>query len=392
MALVLSYANLQARYASRGAHFPSTSEGFLGHLCPEQMPMPRDNAYHEQGWTQPSSSGQVDDLGNCHRVLGRYAMDMDKDALLGEGSFSICRRAADLLTRQHVAIKSYKVGLSSSGEKACEKFMRQVAMLQELQEDFVQLAEQEPWHRYVTSQNPSRFFVQLLDFSQDASGIPGPDPDDGICYIVTELAEESLKDYLRSQRSKGVSMTRQMVCRLACSVVSAAAALHAKGYVHLDLKPENIMIFNGHLKIIDVEGCVRIGTKISLQDSSSSFSPCYCAPELARFLQTGGQYEIIASASLDAWSIGLTICECATLCPVMRPAWKYFLENFGSAPEAHAAFINWLASLETSPVPECVVNFDAELGEFLSQGLMACDPKLRLSPAQCLSSQYISAA
>ena len=36
--------------------------------------------------------------------------------------------------------------------------------------------------------------MQLLDYSKDASGSPGPDPDDGMLYVVTELAQYSLKD------------------------------------------------------------------------------------------------------------------------------------------------------------------------------------------------------
>merc|ERR1719337_700360 len=132
-------------------------------------------------------------------------------------------------------------------------------------------------------------------------------------YVVTELGDHSLRDYIHARRLKDQLSSPGSVRKLVRSVVMATAALHAKGYVHLDLKPENMMIFGGRLKIIDVDGCVRIGTAISLQDSSSSFSPCYCAPELARLLLSGGEPTIVASPSLDSWSIGLIACECVTL-------------------------------------------------------------------------------
>ena len=44
------------------------------------------------------------------------------------------------------------------------------------------------------------------------------------------------------------------------------AGLHAKAYVHMDMNPENMMMFSGRLKVIDVDGCGRAGTKVSTQD------------------------------------------------------------------------------------------------------------------------------
>lgn len=313
-------------------------------------------------------------------VMGRYAVNMAKDGLLGEGTFSVCRKGVDLVTGAAVAVKTYKVQQDNTNENAREitlaKFKRQVDVLQSLQD----------------SQKPAKFIVRLLDFSRDANGSPGLNPCDGRLYVVTELAEYSLKDFLRNQRDHGQALARDAVRNLARDVVQAAAALHDKGYVHLDLKPENMMFFNGRLKIIDVDGCVEIGTVVSLQDSSLSFSPCYCAPEWARFLQGGGQSEMVVKPQLDAWSIGLTLCELATLSAVLRPALGHFLQTVGSTSEAHALFIDWLANMETSPVPGCVETFDTGLGEILSCGLLACDPQLRLTPSQCLSSWYLSGA
>lgn len=359
---------------------PSTREGACqGHQCLVAPPV------KHQGMSADFGQGCANDIGEVREVMGRYAMCMTKDNLLGEGSFSICRRGTDLVTGEAVAIKMYKVqqgGVDCTFDEMHAKFVRQVSVLQKLQDR----------QNCVAVPKPEKFFVQLLDYSRDETGSPGPDPCDGTMYVVTELAEQSLKDYLCTQRARGQTLSREAVRRLARSVVAAAAALHAKGYVHLDLKPENIMIFNGRLKIIDVEGCVKIGSSVSLQDTSCSFSPCYCAPEWARFLQAGPQSEIVVRPGLDAWSVGLILCECVTLSAVMRPAFSHFLKCAGSTSEAHSAFVCWLASLETAPVPECVEKFDVELGEFLSQGLLECNPDLRLTPAECLSSQYLAAA
>lgn len=313
-------------------------------------------------------------------VMDRYAMSMTKDGVLGEGTFSLCRKGVDLMTGERVAIKTYKAQQGDNDENAHEvtlvKFARQVAMLLALQD----------------SQKSAKFFVRLIDFSKNNNGSPGPDPSDGALYVITELAEGSLKDLLRAQRAQGQTLARDVVHSLALSIVLAAAELHAKGYVHLDLKPENMMFFNGRLKIIDVDGCVKIGSIVSLQDSSMSFSPCYCAPEWARFLQGGCQSEIVAEPQLDAWSIGLTLCELATCNAVLRPALTHFLKSSDSSTEAYELFIDWLGNLETSPVPDCINQFDAGLADMLSSGLLASDPQLRLTPAQCLHSDYIADA
>lgn len=378
---------LEEQQRSFGNSSPSTSEGALqGHPCPKFL--------QQQNLYSDASLGQVNGcmLGatESKMVMGRYMMSMTKDGFLGEGSFSVCRKAVDLMTGDDVAIKAYKGSLGNNDESARSMFLRQVDILLELQDGCGQHAKQSQRQGCAQFDKSSKFFIQLIDYSRDESGSPGLDCDDGVFYVVMELAESSLKDYIRSLRAQGEALSRDAVRQLGRSVVMASAALHAKGFVHLDLKPENMMICKGRLKINDVDGCVRIGSVISLQDSSSSFSPCYCAPEWAKFLQAGDQAEIVADARLDSWSVGLTLCECATLSPVMRPAFTYFLQSCGSAPEAHANFVAWLSSLETSPVPDCVEKFDAELGQFLSRGLLECDPSLRLTPEDCLSSSYFS--
>lgn len=376
-----------------GTSTPSTSEGSpQGHQCPTIMLQGRDKEL-----TFAAGCDILNDETTAEQakmVMGRYAMGMTEEDFLGEGSFSLCRRGTNIMTGEAVAIKVYKVPQSEVDEQANRtKFARQVAVLRHLlEEEFDQFGRPDLCPESITLQNPSKFFVKLLDYSKDASGAPGPDPSDGVMYIVTELGDHSLRDYIQARRRQDRLPSPGSVRKLVRSVVMATAALHAKGYVHLDLKPENMMIFNGRLKIIDVDGCVRIGTTLSLQDSSSSFSPCYCAPELARLLLSGGAPEIIASPSLDSWSIGLIACECVTLNTVMRPAFAHFRKETGSATDAYVAFMDWLARLETSPVPQCVENFDTGLSELLSRGLLACDPELRLTPAQCLSSQYLVTA
>merc|ERR1712032_318571 len=130
------------------------------------------------------------------------------------------------------------------------------------------------------------------------------------------------------RRDEGRPLSRESVRYIAKSMILCVAGLHAKGLVHLDLKPENLMVFNGLLKLIDVDGCVKIGTTVSITDSSLSFSPCYCAPEWAEFvIEDSDEPTTIASAPLDVWSIGISICELVTLDSVMKPTYASFVRH-----------------------------------------------------------------
>merc|ERR1711972_1185514 len=107
------------------------------------------------------------------------------------------------------------------------------------------------------------------------------------------------KQYIKSHRDALKPLSREKVRSITRSVLLTVAGLHAKGFIHLDLKPANLMMFGGRWKLIDVDGCVRIGENISLGDTSLSFSACYCAPEWAKFVTNQSADTIVASPSLD---------------------------------------------------------------------------------------------
>jgi len=164
------------------------------------------------------------------------------------------------------------------------KHRRSIAVLQKLQEPFQQPSDPKLWNAQLGKVKPDKLFMRLIDFSKDQRGQPGYDPVDGQLYVVTELAQESLKDYVAQRKAQSTRPSKETVRSITKAILLVMAGLHAQGFVHLDMKPENMMIFNGFLKLIDVDGCVEIGTSISLDDGSISFSPCYCAPEWANFV------------------------------------------------------------------------------------------------------------
>jgi serine/threonine protein kinase len=250
--------------------------------------------------------------------LGKFAFADGDKSLLGEGTSSVCYLGSNIETGEAVAIKVYKP--YRNGSTTLAKFKRQVSVLQELQRPLEKPADKALWCEELASTDPANLFLKLLDFSKDANGEPAPDVVDGRMYIVTELAQCTLKNMLRQRNHRNAPLSAESVGKIAKEIVLAVAWLHAKGYVHLDIKPENIMMCGGRWKLIDMDGCARAGSEIKLADNTVSFSPCYCAPEFARLVVKGGSMRV--RPSMDAWSVGLTIAELVNLCPLLRAQYQ----------------------------------------------------------------------
>jgi len=326
--------------------------------------------------------------------MGKYRMQMSKEDVMGEGTSSICRKATVIQTGLVVAIKVYKTHKEGAKHEdvKLQKFKRQIEVLQELQQPFVPPSDPSLWSEQLAHAKPARLFLQLLDYSKDSNGDPGPDPKDNILYVVTELAQYSLKDYLALRRDQVKPLQKDLVRNIARAIVLVVAGLHAKGFVHLDLKPENLMMFNGRLKLIDVDGCVKTGTAVSIQDSSISFSPCYCAPEWARFLIEDADSKISVVPALDVWSVGMTICELVTLDAILKPMYANFLRNGHSHREAGFLFMDWLSSVKKAPISKTVEKFDPEFTDLLVNYLLVFDPEKRQSLAKSFAQPYLAAA
>jgi serine/threonine protein kinase len=261
-------------------------------------------------------------------------------------------------------------------------------VLQALQKPFEEPADPKLWYSQLDNVKPDKIFMRLIDYSKNEFGEPGYDPADNELYVVTELAQQSLKDYVDKRREESAPPSKETVRSLAKAIILVMAGLHAKGFVHLDMKPENLMIFDGRLKLIDVDGCVEIGSSISIDDDSISFSPCYCSPEWASFLINHRKSpDIRADPDLDVWSVGCTICELITLDTMMRPAWKKYK---GNTRTGRAKFMQWLSKLEEPHLPHVVQSFDDELATLLTNCLMVPSPSERRTCAESLDVPYLA--
>jgi serine/threonine protein kinase len=324
-------------------------------------------------------------------VMGRYMMGMTDDDFMGEGTSSICRKGIDTQTGKVVAVKVYK---DKVDQTTLIKFRRQIEVLEQLMRPFERPSDPRLWCETLEKASPEKVFMQLLDYSKGRDGKPGPDPQDKKIYVVTELAQYSMKDYIKSRKEEGRPMSRETVRVLVRNIMLVVAGLHAKGLVHLDLKPENLMVFDGVLKLIDVDGCIKIGTTVSIDDESLSFSPVYCSPEWAHFLIDDEHEEptIRADAGLDVWSIGMTLLELVTLDPVLKPQYASFFRNGRERDEASYMFFEWLSSLKRPVVPRKIRELDQKLHDLLADNLLVTKLEKRKTLAETLSHPFVSGA
>lgn len=76
--------------------------------------------------------------------------------------------------------------------------------------------------------------------------------------------------------------------------------------------------------------------------------------------------------------------------PIMGRMYKSFAQNECSAEEAGLLFMEWLSCLNQVNLPQALVDFDAELSDFLLDTMMVIEPHERQEVSQCLLHPYIT--
>jgi hypothetical protein len=103
---------------------------------------------------------------------------------------------------------------------------------------------------------------------------------DGRLVVVTELAERSLRDCFEEVTAAGsAGMDRELMLRYLHDVADALDYMFDQHSLqHLDIKPENLLLIGGHVKVAD------FGLTKDLRDGSLStvagMTPLYAAPEV----------------------------------------------------------------------------------------------------------------
>ncbi|XP_050517014.1 ribosomal protein S6 kinase alpha-5-like isoform X1 [Diabrotica virgifera virgifera] len=260
--------------------------------------------------------------------------DIDfNEEILGDGTFSICRKCVNRQTDKEYAVKIV------SRARDCTQ---EINLLRACQG------------------NPN--IVTLHDVVQD----------DSHTYLIMEyLKGGELFDRIR-RKSKFTESEASLIMR---KLVSAVSFMHSRGVVHRDLKPENLVFTteddDAEIKIIDF-GFARLK-----QEQESLHTPCftlqYAAPEVLKGDVEG--YD----ENCDLWSLGVILYT--MLC--------------GKAP-FHARSRDETVSSIMTRIKDGDFNFDSanwqgvsKEAKFVVEGLLTVDPSQRLRMIDLQNNNWI---
>jgi serine/threonine-protein kinase len=198
-------------------------------------------------------------------LAGRYAVDR----LLGEGGMARVYHAVDERHGRAVAVKVLKPDLGAA--LGHERFLREIRLAASLQ------------HPHI---------LGLLD-SGEADGL--------LYYVMPYVEGDSLR--ARLQRERQLPLGEAV--RIAREVAEALDVAHARGVVHRDVKPDNILLQGGHALVADfgIARAVHAAGGERLTEAGMAVgTPHYMSPEQS----TAGE----ADARSDQYALGCVLYEC----------------------------------------------------------------------------------
>src|SRR5687767_12148522 len=205
--------------------------------------------------------------------LGRYEVVRE----LGKGAMGIVYLAKDPLIGRLVALKTIRGAAHADDDET-----------QEFQQRFIREAQAAG-----ILNHPS--IVTVHDI--------GLDETTNTNFIAMEYVEGSnLKEVL----SQGRALSFEQIADIVAQVAEALDFAHAKGIVHRDVKPANIILIEGNRAKITDFGIAKIASSAANLTSTGQFlgTPNYMAPEQIKGTPVDGR--------TDLFSLGIVMYECFT--------------------------------------------------------------------------------
>jgi serine/threonine protein kinase len=137
--------------------------------------------------------------------------------------------------------------------------------------------------------------------------------------MVMEYCDKSLKTIVRDCKRDGMVLPEKTIRQVARDILHALESLHKNNIVHLDIKPENILLsLAGHFKLGDL-GLCRIAQLNQGEDVSEGDSR-YLAKEV---LGKAEDDRLPDLTKADIFSLGMTLFEIVIMeeLPNTGPHW-----------------------------------------------------------------------
>jgi serine/threonine-protein kinase len=189
----------------------------------------------------------------------RYRLDEP----VGAGGSGVVWRGHDARLRRPVAIKTPQPG--AAGHRRLRSLRREAVLAASLSHPNI---------------------VSVYDYGETKGGIP---------FLVLEFIDGRTVTQLLSENGPLPAHIAALVCG---HIASALAAVHDRGLVHGDLKPNNVMISRAGPKILDLGTARPSGGRVV-----RAGTPAYAAPEQVRWP---------AGPETDMFAFGLLVRECLT--------------------------------------------------------------------------------
>ncbi len=212
-------------------------------------------------------------------------------ARVGVGGAAVVFRCRDLHTQRIVAVKVLKA-TGVHAPEAAARFKREARLA-------------------ATLSHPN--IVRVLDYGFTMPILMGPqapwadDPDRPVPYLAMEyMYGSTLKELSRREDQ----LPFEWVWRIGEQLCAALAAAHAKGVIHRDVKPQNVMLLDSSLelltKLTDFGIARQIGADLTKLTATGQIigTPDYLSPEQVMG-EAGGR-------ASDLYSLGVVLYEMVT--------------------------------------------------------------------------------